>query len=216
MPVADGIVNGVEEQKNADDKYAAAAKPEGTSGEVKKPKSRRRRRIEKDTRNIVIAVILGGLIVLVPNTINSYIQYRYAARQRLIERRVDSIKQFSLVCHRMTTLSQRAAMVYELLQHAKDTNNAGDTSQRFYTELTDVIRESNETWLNLQAERDMANALFGSSIPQLPPVTRIREPSRLEPEKQSRVLMFEMISVEGGMTKKCQDIIDFFTAKIYD
>ena len=161
----------------------------------------------------VVPVVVGALIGVASMSISASLQARTTAKQRVTELRIQTIKDFSTACHRLALVMQRMDSAFTLFRARSLTN---ENVQRLVGEFKELMREADDAQLALQAEGDFANAIFGTSIPDFPPVER--RALDLDLSVTAAMEQFGAMLREGPVlaTKRCQSLTDQLTAKITD
>ena len=163
-------------------------------------------------------LILGVLVGAGPIIANSWLQAKWAADERVVERKLDAIRAFSKACYRGLAVSQRALNLVDLaLDLSIWRRGDGDPSalaeknrfERVESELGAIQRDLDEAFVDYRAEMTIANVLFGTQIePGMRP--QLRAPVTIGPlsPKESEYLRRQVDNFRRSvqsLQRKCEE-----------
>lgn len=128
-------------------------------------------------------LILGALLGAGPIIVNSWLQAKWVADERAVERKLDAIRAFSKACYRGLAVSQRSLMLADLALDLSDSRRGGgdpraraekNLAEHVELELGAIQRDLDEAFVDYRAEMALANVLFGTQIePGMRPQLRV-------------------------------------------
>lgn len=111
----------------------------------------------------LMLVVVGAVVGTVPVLVSTSLQARNTTRQRVVEQRLASVKDYSTACHRTIMVIGRFLMVNDMV---KDLNTGPDSplSAMVIRQMESVVPDLQEAFISLRGQVDYVNALFGPVI----------------------------------------------------
>ncbi len=131
----------------------------------------------------LIPVMVGAVLGVVPVLVSTELQARRATQQRIVDRRLDAIRDYSSACHRVGLVGRRLLYVYEMVQGTildKEFAGVEQVGKFAMDQLQTLIVETEAASQAFHAQINYTNAIFGTDLktappPEMPPIGPLTE-----------------------------------------
>lgn len=160
--------------------------------------------------NKLLPVVVGAFLGAVPAIVVSQIQSRAAVRQIVIERQFAAIKDFSSACTRHVLIARRAVFLNDVRQISSISQTPA-IMENLLRQHETLNRDAEEARIILQAQADLANALFSTQVTlSLLPELNSAPPTPGEVKTAVEALRQSL----PGMAEQCRSATAKFVAKL--